>query len=253
MSRDSALHLRLAIPAAILLVVPLACGKDYLHTNPYDPEVPVTITLFGPDTVFSAFEVVHYTAQTSPAFPDSAVSFASSDTVDWTPSGPGSFESQSPPLYPATKQVTVFVYLGLVDTTIAVDIGTGGGVVPVTIQTKIPRHTGFKNVILTQRVTKISLRCPDAHACDTLAVGGTWSVWADGFDATGLRVYQFFSATTNPATGPAFVTYAVRDTTVAGFAPVGVRVATVTAKKSGATWIVATRDTVRDSLRIVVK
>jgi hypothetical protein len=226
-----------------------ACGADYLHTNPYDPAVPVTVTLVGPDSLFSLAEVATYTAQTSPVFADTAVSFATSDTIRFTPSGPGNFESSAPPLWPATQQVAVFAYLGLTDTTIQRTING----IPMTIQTKVPRHTGSKYVILTQRVTKLSLRCPDTHACDTLAVGGAWSVWADGFDAHGLRVYGFFSATTNPATGPAFVAFLSRDTTVASVAPVGIRVANVTARKTGATWIVASRDTLRDSLRVVVR
>jgi hypothetical protein len=237
------------VAGSIVLIAAIACGDPYLHLNPYDPAFPVTITLVGPDTVFNLFEVAQYRAQTSPAFPDSAVSFASSDTILWTPSGPGGFEAEGMPLYPATTQVTVFAYVGLTDTTIAVDIG----MVPMTIQTKIPRHTGTKNVILTQRVTTISLRCPDTHACDALSAGGVWSVWADGFDSHGTKVGAFFSATANPSTGPVFVTYASRDSTIASVAPVGIRVANVTARKSGATWIVATRGTLLDSLQLVVR
>ena len=57
----------------------------------------------------------------------------------------------------------------------------------VTIQTKIPRRKVSKAVILTQRITTISIRCPDTHACAPLSVGGTSQVWSDGFDASGLR------------------------------------------------------------------
>jgi len=35
--------------------------------------------------------------------------------------------------------------------------------------------------------------------------------------------------------------------------PLGMRVATVTAKKAGTTWIIAQRDALRDSLRLIVR
>lgn len=237
------------LAGATLCALACACGADYMHTNPYDPEVPVTITLTGPDTLFSLAEIGTYVAHTSPAFPDSSVSFATSDTVIFTPAGPGNFLSSAPPLWPATHEVTVIAQLGLTDTTISVSYHG----IPMTIQTKIPRHTASKTVILTQRVTRIALRCPDTHACDTLSAGGVWPVWSDGFDADGLRVYAFFSATANPATGPAFVTFTSRDSTVASVAPVGTRAANVTARKPGTTWIVGSRDALRDSLMLVVR
>lgn len=234
---------------AALCVLSYACGNDYLHTNPYDPAFPVTMTLEGPDTLFNLGEVGTYTVHTSPAFPDTAITFAASDTFEFVPSGPGNFESKAPPLWPATVQVAAYAYIGMTDTTIS----RSEGGATVTIQTKIPRHSAFKNVILTQKVTKLSLRCPDTNACDTLSAGNTWSVWADGFDAHGLRVYAFFSSTANPSTGPAFVTYTVRDTTIASASAVGIRVATVTARRTGTTWIVAARDALRDSLKLVVR
>jgi hypothetical protein len=50
-----------------------------------------------------------------------------------------------------------------------------------------------------------------------------------------------------------FATFAVRDPSVAGVTPVGIRVATVTARKSGTTWIVGTRGALLDSLQLVVQ
>ena len=110
-----------------------------------------------------------------------------------------------------------------------------------------------------QRLTRIQLRCPDTHVCDSLGVGGSWSVWVDGLDALGDGIYTLSPdftparATTNPTTGPPIASYVSRDTTVASLVPVGVRVATVTARRSGATWIVATRGALRDSLQVVVR
>ncbi len=62
-----------------ILILALACG-DYARTNPYDAAVPVSITIAGPDTLFSLGEQGHYTAQSSPVFPDSAIEWASLDT-----------------------------------------------------------------------------------------------------------------------------------------------------------------------------
>jgi hypothetical protein len=108
-------------------------------------------------------------------------------------------------------------------------------------------------VYQTQRVTRIQLRCPDTHACDTVSTGGGWSVWVDGFDALNERIYALTSATANPATGTVIATFAVRDTTIASVSPVGIRAANVTALKSGTTWIVGTRGTLLDSLQLVVQ
>jgi hypothetical protein len=234
----------------------VACGDPYLHNNPYDPADAVTITVTGPDTIFSYAEVGAFGAQEVPAFPDTALRFAVSDSIAFGPTGAlpgeGAFTSLAPPLYPATRNVTVMAMIGQVDTTISEGIGAG----IVTVHTYAWRHVGSKTVVLTQRVTRIQLRCPDTHACDTLAVGGAASVWADGFDAAGHEVIALTSATANPASSPdmpVLVTFAVRDTTVAAAAPAGVRMATVTARKSGTTWIVATHNSLSDSLQIVVR
>lgn len=261
---------------AAALIVAFACGDPYLHTNPYDPAVPVEIAITGPDSLFSYGELAQYTVQTTPAFPDSAVQWTidtvtihrggNVDTIingslttnpgtgDTTvagdsifkPVGVGSFQSTAPPLDPASVTVTVVALIGGYDTTLAIwGIGT--------IQTKGYRHVGYKTVVLTQRVTRIQLRCPDTHACDTLATGGTWSVWVDGFDALGRQIYALTGATTNPPGSPPIATFVSRDTTIATVTPVHIRAATVTARRSGSTWIVATRNTLLDSLQVVVR
>jgi hypothetical protein len=123
----------------------------------------------------------------------------------------------------------------------------------VTIRTIEARHVGYKTVVVTQRLTRISLRCPDTRACDSLAVGGTWSVWVDGFDARGLQIASLRTADTNPSAGPPIAVYTVRDTTIATLVPAGIRAATVTALKSGTTWIVGARGALSDSLQLVVR
>ncbi len=236
------------VAAAFIAASTFACGKDFLHTNPYDPDVPVTITLVGPETVFSYREHVTFRATSVPAFPDSAFQFTSSDSVSFTPSGPGTFSSNAPPLYPATRSVGVLVGVGAYDTTGANPIP---GAPPVVI--KQWRHTITQQIVLTQRVTNIALRCPDTHACGSLAAGGTWSVWVDGTDALGQPIVALTSSVANPATGIPVATFAVRDPVIASLVPAGIRVATVTALKTGTTWIVATRGTLTDSLQITVR
>lgn len=243
----------LGLPIVITLLS-IACGDPYAHTNPYDPKVSVSVIVAGPDTLFSYSERGQYTAQAVPAFPDSSFQFGSSDSVAFAPSGRGGFISRTPPLYPGTQTVRVMALLGQIDT--LVDwTPLGPGIVPA-IPTLSWRHSGSKNVVLTQRVVRIQLRCPADHACDTLAAGAAWTVWADGFDALNFKVVALNGVNANPAVSadtPVFATFAVRDPTIASVTPVGIRAATVTSLKTGSTWIVATRATFTDSLRLVVR
>jgi hypothetical protein len=254
----------IAVVATAALGVAGGCGDPYLHTNPYDPVYPVEFVITGPDSLFSYGEIAHYSVQTTPAFPDTAFRW-DIDTVTvvnprngidtiipggtvFKPSGPGAYQSISPPLEPATVTIAISASVGQIDTTVARCIPQC-----ITIQTEQQRHTGYKSVVLTQRVTRIRLRCPDTQACDTLAAGGTWSVWVDGFDALNRQIAALTSSTANPKLGPAVVKYATRDSTIASVTPVGIRATTVTALKPGATWIVGTRGSLADSLQLVVR
>ena len=234
---------------AMVLVLASACGNAYQRTNPYDPAYPVSISIVGPDTLFSYQETGTYSVQIVPAFPDTAFRYGSSDSVVFPPAGVGTFRSNAPPLYPATRTVTVCGGVGSIDTLSS----TAPLVVGPVPTVKIYRHSASKVVVLTQRVTRIQLRCPDTHACDPLSVGGTWSVWADGFDALNQQIVALHSSTVNPATGTAVATFATRDPTIASVSPVGIRAATVTALKTGTTWIVGTRGALLDSLPLVVR
>ena len=131
-----------------------------------------------------------------------------------------------------------------------------------TVRTKVARHIAYRNVVVTQRLTRIQLRCPDTHACAPIAVGDSAFVWVDGFDALGGQIVAFWSPTVNPAVGDptttagvsnhTVVTYISRDSTVASASPVGIRVCGVAGRKAGSTWIVATRGALADSLQVVV-
>jgi hypothetical protein len=255
MSRPYSIERRFAaLSGAAILVAAFACGDPYTHTNPYDPLVPVTLNVTGPDTIFSYSETGQYNAQSVPAFPDSSFQFATSDSIAFPASGRGTFVSRTPPLYPATQTVRVMAMLGQIDT-VRDDTPLDRPVV-VALPSLAWRHSGAKNVVLTQRVVHIQLRCPADHACDTLSAGAVWTVWADGFDALNFRVVALTGVNANPAVSaatPVFATFAARDTTIASVAPVGIRAATVTARKPGTTWIVATRGSLLDSLALVVK
>jgi hypothetical protein len=230
--------------AAIVAVAVISCDAPYVHTNPYDPVVPVTITITGPDSLFSAFEVGTYTAATTPSFPDSA--------VDWPgvgdPGRTGNLQNSGPPLWPETFTFNVQAAIGSIDTTIT--HAAGNTVIQETIH--IYRHIVSKPVVLTQRLVQIALRCPDVHACDPISVGGTDSVWVDGFDALNQKIYRPLGTALNPLNGTPVATFVLRDPSIASMTPVGTRVVALTALKPGSTWIVANRTNLVDSLQIVV-
>lgn len=231
---------------AAALAVAIACGDPYKHTNPYDPVFPVTVTVAGPDSLFSQGEFAQYTASSDPVFPDSSFEFGDSDSTSFLPAGPAGFVSRDPPLYPQVRLVNVIAGLGAVDT--FVPKAVPGPAQRITIF----RHAATKTVVLTQRVVKISLRCPDTHACDTLSVGDTTSVWVDGRDANNAQIIALTSSSANPPTGTAIATFVVRDPTIASLTTTGIRASIVTALKTGTTWIVGIRGTLLDSLQLVV-
>src|ERR1019366_6293541 len=150
-----------SVLATVILMASFACGDPYRHTNPYDPAVPVTITVLGPDSLFSYTEQAHFTAQIVPAFPDTAVQFSSSDNGQFQLVGAGTFEAGprvGPPLWPATSTVTVTAGIGAFDT-LRSDAGLAG---PAPMDTAW-RHIGSKTVVITQRVVGMLVRCPDTH------------------------------------------------------------------------------------------
>ena len=256
------------IISGVALAAALACGDPYVRTNPYDPNVPVQILIAGPDTLYSYAQQGQFTAQTIPNFPDSAIVWTvDSVTVDSArmfgvlldtivdgglflkPNGIGIFQSIAPPLEPVTLTVALGASLGGIDTTEARSPPIG------TVRLTLFRHTAYRSVVITQRLVRIQLGCPDANACDTVSAGGTWSVIVNGFDALGHGVYATSNVPAHPYSDHPVATLTIRDTTIATVTPVGIRAATVTARRPGATWLVATRSilSLADSLRLVVR
>ena len=273
---------------AASLAALIACGEPYVHTNPYDPAYPVQVGIAGPDTLFSLGEVGQYTVQTNPPWPDSGLVWAIDTFTNYfivpglcsvqlsdggtvlSANGGGAYRSIAPPLEPYSFKVAIDVWLGTIDTTVAFELCTGER---VTAQTTAPRHIAYKTVVVTQRVTRIQLRCPDTHGCAPLAVGDSAFIWVDGFDALGRQIVALTSSAANPATGNPILPYATsdtailrvqkgnnpvaayvsRDSTIARTTPIGIRVARVTAVGAGSTWVVATRGALMDSLQVVVR
>jgi hypothetical protein len=255
----------LEVTGVAILIAGIACGEPYLHLNPYDPDTPLTIVVTGPDSLFSLDEVGQYSAQITPAFPDSGVVWAADTVPILTPDtgyvlpgstfltagGDGVFQSIDPPLEPATLRISVGASIGQIDTVVTTSLPPLYQTT-VTVRTFQYRHTGYKSIVLTQRLVRIQLRCPDSHACSPVAAGGTWTIWVDGFDALGHQIAGLTKPTINPDTGVVVASFVSRDTTIARVAPNGRRVANVTALKSGTTWIVATHLSLLDSLQLVV-
>jgi hypothetical protein len=233
--------------AGAALALSWACGEPFVRTNPYDPNVPVTVTLDGPDTIFNSFTQVFYPAHADPAvFPDSAFQYTSTQPRVLQ-AAPGSFFVEVTPLYPAVIPVTVVVGVGAIDTQ-PPSAGGNGPAAHVTVY----RHSVTKIIYLSQRIKNITLRCPDTHACPAMSVGGSDTVWVDPTDSLGHPIQTFFGSTTNSTTGDLLVTYSVRDATIASVVPIGVRAGAISALKAGSTWIIGTRGPLVDSIQLVV-
>lgn len=243
----------ISFPLLASLATALACGDPYGRTNPYDPQTPIELSLSGPDSLFSSGEFAQYHVLSAPAFPDTAGAWGVAGCGLVCPlksGGFGRFQVFAPPIEPATQTLTIVVQLGGYDTTNT--ISNGGGV-SFAIPSTAYRRRYTKDVVITQRVTHLQLRCPDSHTCPPRSVGDSLTVWVDCFDALNGPLTGLTSPTGNIFTGAPLVTYVSRDPSVATATPVGIRAASVRALKSGSTWIVASRNSLADSVQVVVK
>src|SRR5579872_6755716 len=94
----------------------VAC-TDYAHTNPYDPAVPKTIVITGPDTLFNFGDTAIYLASSTPAVSDSALHFVDSYYVTQRGfTNTALVTNKQPPLYPLIQPYTIVVYFGALDT-----------------------------------------------------------------------------------------------------------------------------------------
>lgn len=133
--------------AAVAIAIAIACGDPYVHTNPYDPAVPVEFNISGPDTLFADGDIGQYSANTTPAFPDSAVQWSSDNEDLLQPAGGGAFEDTfRAPLWPATATVRLLAKIGAIDT-----VGNNNSALGPAPPVKAWRHIGFKDVVVTRR------------------------------------------------------------------------------------------------------
>jgi hypothetical protein len=82
-------------------------------------------------------------------------------------------------------------------------------------------------------------------------------VHVGGFDGRGEPLIPIVLDTLHRDRFVPVAKFVIRDTSIASFVLAGVQGATVAARKTGTTWIVATRDTLgdtlRDSLQLVIR
>jgi hypothetical protein len=111
-----------------------SCG-DFVRTNPFDPAVPVTLTLSGPDSTFAQFDTVRFTVTTDPAYDH--------DPPDWQLSGLLRLDDNG--TY-QVRQIELY----------------GGKPVQATIAVKIGPRIATKTVNVTFRPTTLRVRnCDD--------------------------------------------------------------------------------------------
>jgi hypothetical protein len=62
-------HRRGALLAiTVLLTISVSDCGEFAHTNPFDPAVPVNVTITGPDSAFAQFDTLHFALTTDPAY-----------------------------------------------------------------------------------------------------------------------------------------------------------------------------------------
>jgi hypothetical protein len=136
----------LSAAIAIAIATVTACDA-YARTNPYDPAVPVEVTISGPDTLSVNGQIGQYRAVTVPALPDTAIHWQSANSDLLQFASPGAFENTfRVPVWPATATVRIFALIGAIDT-----VGNNNGALGPAPPVKIYRHTGYKDVVVTQR------------------------------------------------------------------------------------------------------
>jgi hypothetical protein len=76
--------------------------------------------------------------------------------------GGGAVQLVNPPLEPSFVTIAMHAGIGTIDTT--VQVYSLACLCTVLKLIHVPRHVGTKTTIVMQRVTRIQLRCPGAHA-----------------------------------------------------------------------------------------
>lgn len=207
---------------AVAVIVALALGitvnscGEFVRNNPFDPAVPVTLTVHGPDSAFAQFDTLHFTVTTDPVY--------DYDDVEWLPSGLKKADNNGTYVVGPTS-----TYNGQ-PTTVAVTVRIGS-------------RTASKNVNLVFKPVGFGVRLcnDDSHAVLLDWIGKPAVVCTSILDARGGIITTF----TNPA--PQSVSL---DTTVARIAP---QSRTIVAAGNGTTRVVFTYGVLADTVRVTVR
>lgn len=207
MRRPALPRFRPAAPLALMLAL-YGCGAEWKPSSPYDPAMPLTIRITGPDTLFSFADTLQFDAETTPAWsaewPSKVVTWKSSDLLSL---GEGRF--------------------------VAIPV-TADGPKRVTAQIGDRIDTAF--VFLRRRAARLrAFTCADTRDSATLATNGVMSVCAMFYGRDGYPVTP--SAAPAPATAfpadPSLVSVGAQPTNVNGnvleFVARGLR--------EGSTWV----------------
>ena len=133
--------------ALIAMFLANSCG-DFVRTNPFDPAVPVTLTLSGPDSTFAQFDTVRFTVTTDPTYDN--------DPPEWQLGG-GLLRLDDNGTY-QVRQIELY----------------GGKPVQATIAVKIGPRIATKIVNVTFRPTTLRVRnCADDSREATISALGS--------------------------------------------------------------------------------
>ena len=217
MRRPGARHIARAGSGVVALLLAAASCGEYQPTNPYDMRFANTLTLEGPDTTQSVGQVVSFTVDAVPAWPDAKAVWASSNPAALQALGGGRFQVMS-----ATHDDEF-------------------ATVTATLGTKMVS----RSIRVRQRAAKVRVEgvthglLLDSTFATALGARMLLAVWLD--DSTGHYIPDTL------ASGHAVATIVVRDTTVAAF-----DAGSLYSRGAGRTWIVGTADGRIDSLVVHV-
>jgi hypothetical protein len=199
-----------------------SCG-EYVRNNPFDPAVPVTLTIHGPDSAFAQFDTLRFTVTTDPVY--------DYDDVQWESGGLQKIDNNG--MY-QVGPTSVF----------------GGRATTVPVTVRIGTRTATKNVYINFKPVGFSARfCGDVGRAVLLDGGRTaildWigesvNVCANILDARGGIITTSLSP--QSAARPL-------DTTIVKLGTYG----TLAAVGNGTTGVVFTNGSLVDTVKVTVR
>jgi len=97
---------RIGFTCALLGAATLVgCGGEFVHSNPFDPAVPVTLRIEGPDKTVAQFDTVRFKLTTDPAYDFGAVVWSATGGLEKLDEN-GTFRAPRIGLYSGPVQIT---------------------------------------------------------------------------------------------------------------------------------------------------